>query len=403
VTFATRLRTDGPVGRPTSENAATLRTRSRARPSSRTRLLACGLLAALMPLAAFAHHSVLGKFDESSPLTLSGIVTYVDWRNPHAHVFVNVEGENRVANWAIELASPVDLERAGWRADTLRPGDAVTVTGIAARDGTRQVWGESIVFSSSGREVLSLADDKAPPLPLEPRPAPRWPDGQPALGRIAGMPDGYWGYPSSLALVEDGADVAMNADGLLADLEDAARVAPFQPWALALYRHRQGRSLKDDPNFLHCKPPGGPRQFQSNLGVQLIEDRDTRRVFVLIGSGNRNHRRIYLDGREHVGQVGGDDDNPLYYGRSVGEWQGDTLVVDTRGFNEDFWFTNGGLPHTSQLRLIERFSRPDADTLLYEVTVEDPGAYTRPWTSSWTLRWVSGEDLPVHFCQHNRP
>ncbi len=138
-------------------------------------------------------------------------------------------------------------------------------------------------------------------------------------------------------------------------------------------------------------------------GVQLIQDRERRRVFVLMGSGNRNYRIIYLDGRDHVGQVGGDDDNPLYYGRSVGRWEGDTLVADTRGFNEDFWFTAGGLPHTSQLRLIERFSRPDLDTLRYEVTIEDPGAYTRAWTASWNLHWVGGRELPAHFCQHNRP
>jgi len=137
--------------------------------------------------------------------------------------------------------------------------------------------------------------------------------------------------------------------------------------------------------------------------VQLAEDPVNERIFVLMGSGNHNYRIIYLDGRAQQGQVGGDDDNPLYYGRSVGQWEGDTLVVDTAGFNEDFWFTNGGLPHTNYLRLIERFSRPDFDTLRYEVTVNDPGAYTRPWSSAWELRWVGAEELPAHFCQDNRP
>ena len=100
---------------------------------------------------------------------------------------------------------------------------------------------------------------------------------------------------------------------------------------------------------------------------------------------------------------GGDDDNPLYYGRAVGKWAGQTLEVDTRGFNEDFWFTNGGVPHTDKLRLLERFTRTDFDTLKYEVTVDDAGAYTRPWSTGWELRWVGGADLPVHFCQDNRP
>ena len=98
-----------------------------------------------------------------------------------------------------------------------------------------------------------------------------------------------------------------------------------------------------------------------------------------------------------------DDDNPLYYGRAVGKWEGDTLVINTAGFNEDFWFTNGGLPHTDQLQLVERFTRTDFDTLKYEVTVNDPAAYTREWKATWTLRWVGGEELPVYFCQDNRP
>jgi hypothetical protein len=351
--------------------------------------------------ATLAHHPILGKFDDAAARTMSGTVTYVDWRNPHAHVFFNVTENGRTVNWAIELESPIDLERSGWRKDTLQPGDAITVSGILARDGTRQIWGETVVLTQTDRRVFEVAR-AAPVKPLEPRPTPRWPNGQPMLGAVPGGAGGYWGFPSSTALFEDGVDVEMNRDGQLLDVSQAARVAPMQPWALGLYRHRQSRQLRDDPLFLHCKPPGGPRQMQSHFGVQLVEDRANDRIFVLMGSGNRNYRRIFLDGRDHVGQVGGDDDNPLYYGRSVGRWEGDTLVVDTRGFNEDFWFTNGGLPHTSQLRLIERFSRPDHDTLRYEITIEDPGAYTRSWTSSWTMHWVGGEELPVHFCQHNR-
>jgi hypothetical protein len=226
----------------------------------------------------------------------------------------------------------------------------------------------------------------------------------PRLGLVPGGADGYWAYPSSTVLVESTAKVDIRPDGLLRNpAVDASKVAPFQPWALSLYRMRQQRFLQDDPTFINCKPPGGPRQFQQPYGIQFVEDNERQRIFVLIGGGNRNYRIIYLDGRTHVGQVGGDDDNPLYYGRAVGKWAGQTLEVDTRGFNEDFWFTNGGLPHTDQLKLLEKFTRTDFDTLRYEVTVDDPGAYTRPWSSGWTLRWVGGADLPVHFCQDNRP
>src|SRR3989304_3949238 len=111
--------------------------------------------------------------------------------------------------------------------------------------------------------------------------------------------------------------------------------------------------------FLYCIPPGGPRQFQLPYGIQFIEDKDRQRVFVFIGSGNRNFRIVYTDGRAQVGQVRGDADNPLFYGRAVGKWEGETFVVDTKGFNEKFWFSNGGLPPTQQMREIHRRPRPD--------------------------------------------
>ena len=352
-----------------------------------------------------AHHEILAKFDDKKPITLNGVVTLVDWRNPHVHVFMNVkDNRDQILNWAIELESTIDLQKSGWTRESVQPGDAVTVDGMAARNGSRQAWGKSVVMTATGRRVLAVNPAAlAPPPLLQPRPTPRWPDRQPRLGASAGGVTGYWGYPSATALSENGASVPMDPYGLLRNVADAAKVAPMQPWALALYTQRQRRFLQDDPTYLNCKPPGGPRQFQLSYGVQLVEDRDRKRVFVLIGSGNSNYRIIYLDGRTHAGQVGGDDDNPLYYGRAVGKWEGDSLVVDTRGFNEDFWFTNGGLPHTEQLKLIERFTRSDFDTMKYDVSIEDPGAYTRSWSSSSTLRWVAGEELPRHLCQDNRP
>ena len=362
-------------------------------------------LAALVLLAVpvAAHHEILAKFDDGKPLTLNGVVTLVDWRTPHVHVFMNVRnGNGEAVNWAVELESPIDLQQSGWNRESLQPGDAITVEGIAARDGSRQAWGRSIVLATTARRVLNVTP-RVPAMPLSARPIPRWPDGRPRLGPVPGGATGYWAYPSVTTLREDGVTVDMNPQGLLLSVADAPRVAPLQPWALALYVARQRRFLRDDPMYLHCKPPGGPRQFQMPYGVQLLEDRDRQRVFVLIGSGNNNFRIMYTDGRPHVGQVGGDDDNPLYYGRSVARWDGDTLVADTRGFNEDFWFSSGGLPHTEQLRLVERFSRTDFDTLKYEVTIEDPGAYTRPWASTTTLRWVAGEEMPRHLCQDNRP
>ncbi|PWU24539.1 MAG: hypothetical protein C5B48_05855 [Candidatus Rokuibacteriota bacterium] len=363
-------------------------------------LICCGAVAlALAPLGA--HHVIAAKFDAAKKLSLRGPVTEVDWANPHVHVFINVsEPDGRFANWAIELESTVDLKREGWTRDAVKVGDVVSVEGIAARDGSKQAWSLSMTNGRTGQRVFFPRPVAAPA--RSGKPTPRWPDGQPRLGALPGE-TGYWARPSATTMVERGVTVETDANGLLTRVADARRVAPFQDWARDLYVYRQRNFLKDDPMFINCLPPGGPRMFQNRYGVQFLENRDRRRVFVMMGGGNRNWRLIYTDAREQKGQVQGDADNPLFFGRGVGRWDGDTLVVDTKGFNERFWFANGGLPHTQQLHLVERFSRPDFDTLRYDVSIDDPGAYTRTWSAGWTLSWVPGEDMPEYFCQDNRP
>ena len=130
----------------------------------------------------------------------------------------------------------------------------------------------------------------------------------------------------------------------------------------------------------------------------LEQQPEIGRVLVLLGGGDRNWRAIYTDGRP---AAQADEVVPTYYGTSVGKWDGNTLVVDATGFNESFWFANGGLPHTEALHLTEKFTRTDRNTLRYEVTVDDPRAYTRPWTGGWTLRWVANEDIEEFFCEEN--
>ena len=359
---------------------------------------------ALIPAAAvFAHHPVQAKFDEAQQVTLTGRVTEIDWANPHIHVFINVDDPSGAfKNWAIELESPIELEWGGWRPDTLVVGDVITVEGPLARNGTEQVWAHSIV-TEDGNSVFELPDDI-----LESQlgervegPAPRWPDGHPRLGPEPGQ-SGYWSVPSLHSLVETGVSVEMDRHGILANIGDAARVAPFQDWARDLYVMRQQNFMKEDPLFLYCIPPGGPRMFQDPYGVAFLEQPIHQRVTVLMGGGNANWRLIHLDGREPVGQITGNDNNPLFFGRGLGRWEGDSFVVDSTGFNETFWFSNGGLPHTRQLHLIERFTRIDLNTLEYEVTIDDPGAYTREWKSAWTLQWVANKDMPEHYCQDNR-
>jgi Family of unknown function (DUF6152) len=363
-----------------------------------------GLLVLLLSFASaplLAHHVPAAKFDPAKPVTLKGTVTKIDWLNPHVHLFIDVPSGDTAVNWAIELPSTVDLRTSGWSRDTLKIGDPITVQGISSRDGSNQLWANSVVAGNTGKKVFALNPPQPPR--SQPGPTPRWPDGQPRLGPPLGEKTGYWGFPGATTLVQTGANVQADQYGMLRNLADIDKVAPFQRWARDLYELRQRNFLKDDPMFVSCKPQSGPRIFQLPYGVQFLEERDHKRIRILMGAGNQNWRFIYLDGRPQTGDPLGNADNPLYFGHARGKWEGDTLVVDTKGFNDSFWFSNGGLPHTQQLHLIERFSRPDLNTLRYEVMIDDPGAYTRNWTSAWTLKWVGGEELPIYYCQDNRP
>lgn len=214
------------------------------------------------------------------------------------------------------------------------------------------------------------------------RPTPRLPDGTPNLGPLEdGL--GYW---------DRGPGPAVGGAQFPPPNE-----IPFKPWARALFDYRQQTLAKDDPH-VRCAPPGGPRQFAVPFGLLIIQVPSIKRIFILSGGSTRPWRVVYMDGRPHPGP---DEFNPSYFGHSVGHWEGDTLVIDTIGFNERFWIHRDGYPHTEALHLIERISRPDFDTLRYEVTIDDPRTYTRPWTTTWTKRWVPDEEIIEYFCHEN--
>jgi len=168
---------------------------------------------------------------------------------------------------------------------------------------------------------------------------------------------------------------------------------PLQPWARALYAYRQENQLEP---HTRCKPSGGPRPFYTPYGVEILEMKDLQRVLIVDIGGPHSMRVVYLDGRPHPKGLPAD-----YLGHSIGHWEEKTLVVDTVGFNERFWIDRFGLPHTALLHVIERFTRLDETTLKYEVTIDDPGAYTAPWTTGLLLRLNPGQELFEYVCQDN--
>jgi hypothetical protein len=211
-------------------------------------------------------------------------------------------------------------------------------------------------------------------------PTPRFEDGTPILGSTA-TSIGFWDRGSG-SMVGG------------ASYPPAASI-PFKPWAKALYDYRQETLAKDDPH-VRCAPPGGPRQFAVPFGLQIVQAPHMQRIYFLSGGSTRPWREIFMDGRSHPDYL-----NPTYFGHSIGHWEGDTLVIDTVGFNERFWLHRDGFPHTESLHLIERISRPSHGVLHYEVTIDDPQAYTASWSTSWDKLWSDEEELIEYFCQDN--
>lgn len=209
---------------------------------------------------------------------------------------------------------------------------------------------------------------------------PRWPDGRVNLGAAPGA-KGYW---------------EIRPGGLGGPGYPSADAVPFKPWARALYDFRQREGLNSP--LVNCKPAGGPSFFNSP-GFEIVQVPELEKIFMLNIAGPHSWRVVYMDGREHP-----DNLRPTYLGHSIGHWEGDTLVVDSVGFNEKFW-VRGSYPTTDQLHLVERFSRPTRTSFTYEVTIDDPGAYTGPWSGGWTIdestssSWIENGEPFEYICQ----
>jgi hypothetical protein len=163
---------------------------------------------------------------------------------------------------------------------------------------------------------------------------------------------------------------------------------PLTPWADAIYKERRGNLSKDDPEG-HCLPAGVPRI--SPFAQKFVQ---TPKLVVILDEGNvHSYRQLFLDGRQHPKDVG-----PLWMGDSIAHWEGDTLVVDTIGFNDLTWLNGQGLPHSDQLHVIERYTRPDLGHLNIEITMEDPKAFTKAHTFNRTFSLRPSWEIQEYVC-----
>jgi hypothetical protein len=163
---------------------------------------------------------------------------------------------------------------------------------------------------------------------------------------------------------------------------------PLQPWAEALRQERRANLSKDDPEG-HCLPAGVPRI--SPFPYKIVQ---TPTLIVYLDEGNvHSYRQFFTDGRGHP-----KDADQLWMGHSIAQWVGDTLVVDTVGFNEKTWLNGGGIPHTDKLHVVERFTRPDYGHLEIEITIDDAGTFTKPHTFKRVHTLMQGAELLEYVC-----
>jgi hypothetical protein len=151
------------------------------------------------------------------------------------------------------------------------------------------------------------------------------------------------------------------------------------------------RLAKDDPESL-CLPFGIPRS--APYPWRIVQT--PTHYFILYEGNIHSYRQIFMDGRKHPADL-----TPTWYGHSIGHWEGGALVIDTVGFNDRFWFDYLGHPHTEQLHTIERYTRTDMGNIQIEVTIEDPGAYTKPFTTLGRARLMPNDELMEYICNEN--
>jgi hypothetical protein len=169
--------------------------------------------------------------------------------------------------------------------------------------------------------------------------------------------------------------------------------APYQQWAKELKDARVANGMKDNPDA-HCLPIG---YMQYHLHPQPRKMIQTPKGIVIIYESNYGLREIFTDGRSHPG----DDAQPWWYGYSVGHWEGDELVVESTHFRDDMWLDVNGSPLTDQATIIERFRRPNFGSLEIDITIDDPKAYTKPFTVRVNQQILVDEELIEFICNEN--
>jgi hypothetical protein len=228
---------------------------------------------------------------------------------------------------------------------------------------------------------------------------PRLPDGRPNLSAPAphaadGKPDlsGVWAWEDNRPCPADGCPDAKVGQEFINIGWSLKGGLPYQPWAAQLVKERRAANAKDDPQS-HCLPRGALRNHTDGLLKKIVQ---TPGLLAILTERDAGYRQIFLDGRPLPV-----DPSPSWNGYSTGKWEGETLVVQSNGFRDGLWLDSSGSPMTEAAKMTEKFRRPNFGTLEIEITVDDPKAYTAPWTVKLKQPLVVDTDLLDYICLEN--
>ena len=229
------------------------------------------------------------------------------------------------------------------------------------------LYGQWVNMPNSG---ISLGSDGRPNLL---GPAPKLPDGHPDLSGIWVAADA--GYTINVAK----------------DLKPGE--VPFQPWARTLVGQRADGSHSGEDPYANCLPSGVPRVNATPQPWKVIQKPE---VIVILYESINTWRQVFLDGRRL-----GNDFPPTFLGYSTGKWDGDTLIVETRGFNGKTWLDQTGKPTSEALQVTERFRRLDFGHMEIQITIDDPKVYSKPWTVTEHVGLMPNTDVIENACENN--
>ncbi|MEP7310733.1 MAG: hypothetical protein ABJA98_34980 [Acidobacteriota bacterium] len=220
-------------------------------------------------------------------------------------------------------------------------------------------------------------------------PTPRTPDGHPDLSGLWHAAQARQCQNGTGDFIPCGSEIggSLLAGNLGRNLPGGT--LPYQPWAAKLMEERHAVLSIDDPH-VRCLPDNPPRSWTLPHLTKAVHN---PKLLVLLYEVNAMYRQIFIDGRPFP-----EDPTPSWNGYSVGHWEGDTLVVESRGFRDKLWIDTWGSSMSDAGKMTEKFRRPNFGTLEIELTIDDPKTYTRPFTVNLTQSIEPDTELVDEFC-----